>query len=256
MTDLRLRTFLALFGATILIYFLDGMAFLNPLKSIVQTVTMPIQYSVYTSSQSAQDIFSFLTFWRSGEARIKNLEQRNAELLAAKNEADALRKENNELRAQLGVKPLAEHQLLPAIVLGNGRYLEVGVGINDGVTPGQTVIYLNNLVGSIVKVTPKTSFVQLPTDPQAKIPAKINQARGLIIGQFNSSMMLDRVAQTEDIAQNDLVLTSGEGGTFPPDLVVGKLGKIESAETDLFQKGEVVPAVDYQNLTTVFVIMD
>ena len=256
MKTLELRTFGALFLLAVFVFLVDGTGLLDTPKSAVQVITVPIQYAVYSAKRGVGETFSFLTFWKSGEARIKNLEQRNLELSATISESAALKQENNELRKQLGAKILADRKLLPAIVLGSGRYLEIGLGTNDAVKEGQTVVYLNNLVGKIVRTTPKASFVQLPTDPQAKIPVKINKARGLVIGQFNSSMQLDRVAQTEEIAENDPILTSGEGDSFPPDLVVGKLGKIISAGTDLFKKATVLPILDYSGLETVFVLSD
>ena len=256
MKTLELRTFVALFLLTVFIFLVDGTGLLNLPKSAIQVITIPIQYSVYSAKRGIGETFSFLTFWKSGEARIRNLELRNLELEAGKNEADRLKLENAELRKQLGAKPLKDKMLLPATVLGLGRYLEIAVGSRDNVSEGQTVIYLNNFVGRIIKVTPRASFVQLPTDPQAKVPVKINQANGLVLGQFNSSMILDRIAQTEEIKQDDEVYTSGEVESFEPNLLVGKISKIESRDTDLFQKATVTPMIDYASLVTVFVIQN
>lgn len=256
MKSLEVRTFLALFLLTLLIYLFDGQGLLNLPKSALQFITNPIQYSLYSTKKGAEETFSFLTFWKSGESRIKNLEQRNLELASLEPQVAILKNENADLRAQLGVKMLADKQLLPATVLGLGRYLEISVGSNDGVREGQSVVYIDNLVGQVVRVTPKASFVQLPIDPQAKIPVKVNKASGLILGQFNSSMILDRIAQTDNISEKDLVVTSGEGGNFSPNLVVGTISNITSVETDIFKKATVIPLVNYSELTTVFVIKE
>ncbi len=68
-------------------------------------------------------------------------------------------------------------------------------------------------------------------------------------------MSLERVAKNEEINVDDLVLTSGEGGIVP-NLIVGRIGKIKKAQSDLFQTAVVFPVVDYRDLTTVFVITD
>lgn len=244
-----MRTFLALLFLCLIIFFLDGRGYLNGVKGAVQIVTLPVQYSFFAAGQNVKNSFSFLTFWKSGEARIKNLELKNLELQAAKNEAERLSKENKELKKQLGVNLFRDRVLLPATVLGVDRYLQIGAGINDGVKEGATVIYLDNLVGKIIRVLPRSSFVMLPTDPQTKIPVKIKESKGLISGQFNSSQILDRVGQNEEINTGDLIFTL-------EDLVVGKVDKIISQQTDIFKKATVKPVLNYADLTTVFVIND
>lgn len=256
MKALQLRTFVVLFFLSIIIIFLDRIGGWDGPKSALQTVTLPVQYAVFSAKLAAKDIFSFLTFWKSGENRIKNLELRVLELTATKNEADALRQENDQLRKQLGAIVTHSKTLLPAPVLGGSLALELAVGTNAGIKEGQSVVYLDNLVGRVKRVTPQASFVELPVSPLARIPVKIGKARGLVSGQYNFSMILDRVAQNEEIQANDLVLTSGEGGSFLADLIVGKITKIISNETDLFQKAEIKPLIDYQDLTLAFVIMD
>ena len=241
---------------TVLIFILDGIGFLNLPKSAIQVITIPIQYSVYSAKHGIDETFSFLTFWKSGEARIKNLEQRNLELAAAADRAKILEKENGELRKQLGARAARPKELFPAAVLGAGRFLSIGVGVHDGVKVGQTVVYLNNLVGKIVATSPRSSLVQLPTDPDARTPVKVKQARGLVIGQYNSSMILDRVAQNEEIGEGDMVLTSGEGNSLEADLNVGKIEKIESSGSDLFQRGALSPVLDFGHLGMVFVILN
>lgn len=256
MKTAELRTFLTLLFFSVLIFFVDGTGLLNPLKSAAEVIITPVQSVIYSAKLSGEEALSFLTFWRSGEARIKNLELRNLELTASEGRAKALETENAQLRQQLGVTGLAGHKQLPAQVLGVGRYLEITAGAQDGVAEGQTVAYLDNLVGRVIRVTSRVSFVQLPTDPQAKVPVKIGQTRGLVIGQFNSSILLDRVAQTESVNKNDLVTTSGEGESYIPNLTVGKVAQITSKETDLFKTAAVVPLINYSDLSQVFVILD
>lgn len=251
-----MKTFLILLFLSFIIFFLDGKGYLDGAKGVVQIVTLPVQYGFFATGQNIKNSFSFLTFWKSGENRIKNLELRIMELAAAKNEADRLEKENKELKKQLGINFFKNRVLLPATVLGLDRYLQIGAGSNDGVKEGATVIYLDNLVGKIIRVTPRSSFVILPTDPQTKIPVKTGKARGLVSGQFNFSEILDRVGQNEEINTSDLILTSGEADSFPPDLVVGKVDKIISQQTDIFKKATVKPVLNYSDLTTVFVIND
>lgn len=256
MTQLQPKTLFIFLLLALGIFFLDGQKVLETPKAIAQVATAPEQYLLYSLKQGAQSTFSFLVFWRSGEARIKNLEWRVMELSAVKNRAEALEKENAELRKQLGTTSLKGHRQLPAVVLGLSRYLEIGVGTDQGVAVGQTVVYGDNLVGRVVRLSAFVSFVQLPRDPESKIAVRVGGVRGLVKGEFNTEMNISQVAQNEELKTGDLVFTSGEGATYLPGMVVGKLGGIQTDQTGLFKQAEVTPLVDYSTLTTVFVVSE
>lgn len=250
---LSLKTFFVLTIASILILFLDSKRVLDPVRSVSSFAVMPIQYAFYQGRLTVEGAFSFAVFWRSGEARIKNLEQRNLELLEFKNRAVILERENGELRKQLGVGVASGERLLPAPVVLAGSYLELGVGKVDGVSVGASVVYLSNLVGRVVKVLDHSSLVELPTSPQSKIPVRVGVVSGLVTGQFNSTIVLSQVAANEEINVGDLVVTSGEAGSIAANLIVGKIEKITSSETDLFKTAQLASLIDYKKLTTVFV---
>lgn len=252
------RVLLGLLLASLLIFGLDrSTGIFNPIRGVVSVAALPVQYGLYRGGQAVFDTFSFLTFWKSGEQRIKYLELRILELGSQKDRADRLESENLELRRQLGNdKSLLAHRLLPAEVLGVGNDLEIGVGSGEGVTQGMSVVYLNNLVGRVTKATPRASFVQLPQDAAARIPAKSGTVRGLVVGRFGSGIVLTQIAQNEEIAEGNLVSTSGEGETYIADLVIGKVKAVQGEKTALFREATIEPLIDSQRLTTVFVIMD
>jgi rod shape-determining protein MreC len=53
-----------------------------------------------------------------------------------------------------------------------------------------------------------------------------------------------------------LVLTSGLGGGFPPDLIVGQVLNVRKRDADLFQQAIVQPVVDFTQLKIVLIITD
>lgn len=245
---------------SVLLIFLDNFGGLGFVRTGAQTVLTPLGYVTYSVKNYFDDSFSFWTFWKSGEIRIKYLEQRNLELLVEANRKKALDAENEELKKQLGVGgPLAQMKRIPAEVLGVSRYMTINRGKKDGLSVGQSVIYLDNFVGQIVRTDSYVSFVQMPTDSELTIPVKIGpsgEIRGVTLGQFNSSIILDQVAQNEEIKNDDLVFTSGDEGIFAPDLLIGKVGKITSTKTELFQKAIVQPFITYGKLKRVFVLIN
>ena len=64
---------------------------------------------------------------------------------------------------------------------------------------------------------------------------------------------IDLEAQVEI---GETVLTSGLGGKFPEDMIIGRVTSVERQEADLFQRAVIQPAVDFSSLEMVFVITD
>lgn len=256
MQSLNVRALGAFFVATLLFLILDWVGLTRPLVSLTQLATVPVQFGAHSLRNGVVDTFSVVTFWRSGELRIKSLEERNAELTAASERVKALENENTELRKQLGQPGAIVTRFIPARVVGVGTELVIDKGSNDGIKVGQSATYLNNVVGKVVKVTPRVSYVELPTDGVSKISCRIREAHCLAVGQFHSTIAFDRVAQNEEVVVGDVIVTSGEDGAFPAGLVIGKVVSITSKETDLFVSGEIEPLINYSSLTTVFLTLN
>ena len=72
----------------------------------------------------------------------------------------------------------------------------------------------------------------------------------------NTLLTLDMLSQDIKIQTDDVVLTSGLGGEYPPDLLVGQLSSVRKRESDLFQEATVQPVVDFSRLEIVLVIVN
>jgi len=254
----KFRYFLAFLGICLVFVLADSRGLFNPVRPIVQFITAPATQMAFLVKTGVSDNLSFITFWRSGEARIKNLEQKNAELTIKTSKLGALERENKELKKQLGVNFLGGYKRLPASVLGVSRYMTINKGRKEGVREGQTVVYMDNLVGQVKRVDDHVSFVQLITDVESKILVKIGAegiVKGVAMGQFNSAIVLDQVAQNEAIKEDEVILSSGEEGRLVPDLILGRVSKITSRQTDLFKRAEIEPLMKLGSVRTVFVLL-
>jgi len=58
------------------------------------------------------------------------------------------------------------------------------------------------------------------------------------------------------VQTGDVLLTSGLGGTYPPNIFVGQVLSMQSKQNTLFQTGSVQAVVDFQGLSAVLVISD
>ncbi len=237
------------------VFLLDRQGFLKPLRTGAQRLIVPVQYTVFFSGRMLFSPLRVFTFWRSGEERIKNLEQRNLALSAEAAKVPGLLRENEALKKQFGSSSSQKYNLLPANLIGKTDYWQIDRGEKDGVKVGQAVVSGEVLVGIIKRTTGMTAYLMRPFDSHAKIPVKVGTTRGVVIGQYNNAMILDKVAQNENINVGDFVLTSGEGGRVASDLIVGRIKTISSKESDLFKTAELEGIIDDRTLETVFVVL-
>jgi rod shape-determining protein MreC len=76
----------------------------------------------------------------------------------------------------------------------------------------------------------------------------------VLSGSLTSDLFLEMIPQSATLQNGDLVVTSGLGGNFPPNLVVGQVTNIRKQDFELFQSASLQPAVDFNALEIVLVI--
>ncbi len=136
------------------------------------------------------------------------------------------------------------------------RGLIINRGARDGVGVGMPVVTDLGLVGRIVGVSANAAQVQLINDENSSVSARLQttRAEGSIIGQASGALRMTFIDLDERIIQGDLVITSGLGGNFPPDIVVGQVTSVRQFEFELFQEAEVRSLIDLGLLEFVLVI--
>ena len=127
------------------------------------------------------------------------------------------------LRELLNSAALVDEQVLVGELIGvdpnpfTHRIL-IDKGSRDGVTLGQPVLDARGLMGQVVEVMPYTARVLLLTDTTHSIPVQINRngLRAIAVGTGNPERLeLRHVADTADIKEGDLLVSSGLGQRFP-----------------------------------------
>ncbi len=136
------------------------------------------------------------------------------------------------------------------------RSVIINRGTRDGVAVGMPVTTDLGLVGRISGVSANASRVQLITDENSAVSSRLQETRadGSIVGQASGVLRLTFVDLDAEIMQGDLVITSGLGGNFPPDIVVGQVTSVRQFEFELFQEAQVRSLIDFQTLELVLVI--
>jgi rod shape-determining protein MreC len=162
------------------------------------------------------------------------LAEENERLLRWRQAALALASENTELRGLLKLAPGPAASFVTARVIANSggayvRSLLVRAGSEDGVARGQAAITGEGLVGRVAGVGSQAARVLLITDLNSRIPVIVEgaQQRALMTGDNSDRPSLRYIDAVSGIKIGDRVVTSGEGGVFPPGLPVGVIASLD-----------------------------
>ena len=154
-----------------------------------------------------------------------------------------------------------ENQYQAASVIGRDpspflHYLIIDRGSDNGIRRGMPVVTAQGLAGRVAAVTPAAARVQLITDPDALINIRLqpSTAEAIMRGSLTGDLSLEQIPQDAAVQPGDLILTSGLGGGFPPNILIGQVSGVRSIATDIFQRASVQPVVDFSQLDIVLVI--
>lgn len=254
--DFKLFSFLIL--ASGVFVFLDFFKLLNFPKSLLQNVTIPIQYGLYRSSLNISSQFEFILQSRQASQENRAL---NEQLALVLSENANLRKKLSQSQAFLDQEKALSGEvfnLIPARPIGFSRYLIIDKGSEDGIKLNQTVVFKDNFIGLIFEVDPKKSKVILATDPDSRVSAfsqsDEGRAKGVLLGEFGSEMLLDKILHEEPIKENDLVYSEGQEIEIPRGLILGQVTEVIEKDEEAFKQAKVRPVFDIGYLDVVFVV--
>lgn len=162
------------------------------------------------------------------------LAEENERLLHWQQAALTLAAENARLRDLLKLVPEAAISYVTARVIANSggayvRSLMVNAGSDSGVGRGQAGITGEGLVGRIAEVGSRAARVLLVTDLNSRVPVIVesSQQRAVLAGDNSERPRLQYLDAPAAIRIGDRVVTSGQGGVFPPGLPVGAVAAID-----------------------------
>ena len=137
------------------------------------------------------------------------------------------------------------------------RSIIIDKGTDDGVQVGMPVEGARGLVGQVFRVTASSAQVILITDSSSAIAARLGDSRGTGLlrgGGLGGSMTIEWIDLQHQVAVGEVVLTSGLGGKFPQDMVIGRVISVDRSEAELFQGAVIQAATDFDALEIVFVV--
>ncbi|MEE3427762.1 MAG: rod shape-determining protein MreC [Ruminococcus sp.] len=200
-------------------------------------------------------------------------------------ENKALKKESADLRTQLVdyydikeenarlwkyykiKKENADYEIMPASVIRRDASQDfysfsIDVGTSNGVHNQDPVITDQGLIGFISSANAVSSKVTtiLSPDLQAGAYDKRTEDSGIVGGSAlyadDNKTTLTKIDANAKIKKGDIITTSGIGGIYPENLIVGKVTDINYDKYDATKYAVVTPYENIKKVTDVVVLTD
>jgi rod shape-determining protein MreC len=199
---------------------------------------------------AADRVRGFITVYRDNT----RLAEENERLLGWQQVAMRLSAENAELRdlAKLVPEPAISFVTVRVIADSGGAYarsMMVNAGRDNGVARGQAAMTGEGLVGRVAEVGSRAARILLTTDLNSRVPVVVDgtRQRAILCGDNSARPILRYVDSGGTMRIGDRIITSGQGGVFPPGLPVGVVASVDS-EGARVEPYAALSRVDYLRL--------
>ncbi|GEM_PF-624238 len=252
-------TFLLILFLSLLLFFIGRTWWFGGVRGVFESAVKPFQ-------KTASSIFRFPSLFSNSET--EKLREENVHLHKKIVDQKKLEQEILALKDQFQTEYPKSDILSPVSVIGMPRFIPnvspptmliIDRGEKDGIKVGQAVVLKDSVVGKITKVSRAISKVTLVTDPSSSFTAMTASGTlGVVNGLNGGNIIFTNVLSSENLSVGEAVVTKGDvhedGIGYPPNLIVGKIASIDKTQSNLFQSAQVKSLVNFQNITTVFVV--
>lgn len=244
-------------------------AFNQPMNALVGYVVVPFQ-------QGIGNLGSWIANRSEELVQIRMLLDENARL---KKEVAALTEENtllqqdkyelNQLRELFELdEQYEEYEKIGARIIGrdSGNWYSsfiIDKGSDDGLAVDMNVIASGGLVGRITSVGPNWSRVTSIISDNSNVSAKTLATEDNLIVSGDLQLMADGVitfSQLVDsnnaVVEGDKIVTSDISDKYLPNILIGYMHTINRDTNNLTKSGYITPAVDFEHLGEVLIILD
>lgn len=196
-------------------------------------------------SRMVQDFESYTRVYQQNQELREELQR----MKGWKEAAHQLNQQNARLRELNNVR------LSPRLTYVTGEVLSdsgspfrqsslVNIGRQDEVVDGAAAMDGLGLVGRVSGVASSSARILFVTDTSSRIAAVIRPSgqRTIVTGDNTPAPPLEFIEDATDVRPGDRVVTSGEGGILPPDLLIGQVTQGPDGRL------RVRPAADFRRL--------
>ncbi len=139
----------------------------------------------------------------------------------------------------------------------------INKGSQDGIAVDMNVMAGSGLVGRIVDVGPNWSKVKAIIADDSNVSAMVLSSSDNMIVSGNLKLYASGVIEFEQLVDSDSVVVEGDkivtsniSDKYLPGILVGYISTINQDANNLTKSGYITPAVDFEHLEEVLVVME
>ena len=224
---------------------------LQPARMVLEAVLFPMQWLAQRPGLIAREAVLFVEKVQATDAVHTGLREQLRQQSTRAYQVEQLELENRRLRALLELRPTLPVTGTAAQVIYDAadpftRKVIIDRGQAQGIKEGSPVIDEKGVLGQVTQVFVLSSEVTLITDRDHATPVLNVRtgARGVVYGDTSShadAMELRFMAANADVAEGDLLTTSGVDGVYPAGLPVARVEKVDRQVNAVFAQIYCVP---------------
>jgi rod shape-determining protein MreC len=225
-------------GLLLVIAIVDPTGF-NALKGLALDVTSPVASGGRAASRAVGDAIASVGNYVQAGSQNAELKRRLQESRRRMIEAQATELENRRLKALLKLTGETEDPVAVTRIVGSSfasvrRLATLSAGASSGVQPGQPVRSADGLVGRVIESGRWASRVLLVADSASNVPVRLVRDGTPAIATGHGDGTID--LKTLEVGRNpfrrgDVLVTSGVGGVYPPDIPVAVVVAVDGDRT-------------------------
>ena len=238
--------------------------FQTQVKNVFYKISEPVKKVLGTAGDSAS-IFFASVLGKGLVEENKELKTENQKLLSEISLLQDGERKNLSADNVLDIIQQKDLSLVLAGVIGldvQQDIISIDKGSSSGIAEGMAVINQQGvLFGKVLKAYKDFSKVMLLSNKSSVIDVRVQQddltgpiVNGAIKGKGGLAVYLDLVPVDEEISEGDILITSALEGTFPKDLLVGKVIQRYKDDQKPFQQAQVEPFFNIKNTDNLFVV--
>lgn len=234
---------------------------LGAMRSVYQTITMPVSYIGSVAVQPFQGLGNIFANLTADQETLSELQEENKQLVAQNAELEEAQQTAARLQALLDLQDTYNLQSTAARIIDASYDLwsatvTIDKGSTSGLAVGMPVTDAYGVVGQISEVSATTSVVRLITDENSGVSAMVqsSRAQGMLNGSADGTLTLNMVRTDQTVNVGDIVVTSGLGGVYPKGLPLGTVTAVEKYDGALYYTIDVQPFTSTESYEEVLVI--
>ena len=237
------------------------------LRNAAGVVTSPFRAAASGVSGWFEDKRHYYQDYSDLLAENKALREEVAELRAGAQQAELDREENARFRELIGLREqrrdfvFESAKVLERSVSNWTRTVTLGKGTVHGVAVNNVVVSSEGyMIGVVTEVGANWCTVQTVIDTDTELGALLFRTGDVVIAEGDFALMHENRLKVTYLPADtallvgDYIMTSGLGGYYPSNIVIGTVESVEVGDNGIAQYAVLKPLVDFNELTEVFII--